>query len=91
MSDAPAKQSFEVSLERLEKIVHELESGSPALETSLELFAEGMELSEVCRAQLEAAEARVEILVRKGGKMDAEPFSAASSRTAAFDPPMERR
>ena len=71
-----AQQPFEVSLDRLEKIVHELEAGSPPLETSLDLFAEGMKLAEQCRAQLEAAEGKIEILVRRAGdKMSAEPFS----------------
>ncbi len=70
------KQPFEVSLDRLEKIVKELESGSTPLEKSIELFGEGMQLAETCREQLEAAEAKVEILVRRaGGKMAAEPFS----------------
>jgi exodeoxyribonuclease VII small subunit len=68
-------QAFEVSLDRLEKIVKELESGSPPLEESLQLFAEGMQLAEQCRAQLDAAESRIEILVRRAGdKVTAEPF-----------------
>jgi exonuclease VII small subunit len=33
-----------------------------------------MGLSESCRKQLEAAETRVDMLVRKEGKMTAEPF-----------------
>jgi exonuclease VII small subunit len=33
-----------------------------------------MGLSEVCRKQLEAAETRVEMLVRKEGKITPEPF-----------------
>ena len=51
-----ARQPFEISVDRLEAIVRELESGAPPLETSLELFAEGMKLAEQCREQLEAAE-----------------------------------
>jgi exodeoxyribonuclease VII small subunit len=71
-----AQQPFEISLDRLEAIVRELETGAPPLETSLELFAEGMKLAETCREQLEAAEGRIEILVRRAGdKMTAEPFS----------------
>jgi exonuclease VII small subunit len=33
-----------------------------------------MKLSEACRKQLEEAESRVEILIRKGDKIQAEPF-----------------
>jgi exonuclease VII small subunit len=33
-----------------------------------------MTLSETCRKQLEDAETRVEMLIRKDGKLQAEPF-----------------
>lgn len=66
--------SFEASLEELEKVVKELESGELPLERALELFERGMALSESCRKQLEAAETRVEILLQKAGKIQAEVF-----------------
>ena len=66
--------SFEASLEELEKIVKELETGDLPLERSLDLFEKGMSLSESCRKQLEQAETRVEMLVRKEGKWQPEPF-----------------
>ena len=68
------EQTFENSLDDLEKVVRELESGDLPLERSLELFERGMGLSDVCRKQLEAAETRVEMLIRKEGKLTAEPF-----------------
>ena len=75
MTEPPEKQeSFESALEQLEKIVKELESGDLPLEKSLELFEKGMELSENCRKQLGAAETRVEILLKKQGKVEAAPF-----------------
>jgi exodeoxyribonuclease VII small subunit len=67
-------ESFETCLDELEKVVKELESGDLALERSLALFERGVELSEACRKQLESAETRVEMLIRKDGKMSAEPF-----------------
>jgi exodeoxyribonuclease VII small subunit len=67
-------ESFEGCLEELEKVVKELEAGDLSLERSLELFERGMSLSDTCRHQLEAAETRVEMLIRKDGKMTAEPF-----------------
>ena len=73
-NDAARVESFEVCLDELEKVVKELEAGDLPLERSLELFERGMGLSEACRKQLEAAETRVEILVRKEGKLTAEPF-----------------
>jgi len=67
--------TFEAGLERLERIVKELEQGDLSLERTLELFEEGMKLSGICRQQLEEAENKVELLVKKGdGKMAAEPF-----------------
>lgn len=65
-------ESFESCLDELEKVVKELESGDLPLERSLELFERGMSLSDACRRQLEAAETRVEMIVRKDGKT--EPF-----------------
>jgi len=67
-------QPFESCLEELEKVVRELEAGDLSLERSLELFEKGMALSDTCRRQLEEAETRVEILIRKAGKVQAEPF-----------------
>jgi exodeoxyribonuclease VII small subunit len=70
----PPVESFETCLEELEKVVNELEGGDLTLERSLELFERGMGLSESCRKQLEEAETRVEMLIRKEGKLTAEPF-----------------
>lgn len=79
MAEAPTPTpttvaSFETSLDQLEKVVRELESGDLPLDRSLELFSKGMELSESCRKQLEEAETRVETLIRKEGTYQPEPF-----------------
>lgn len=66
--------SFETSLDELEKVVKELEAGDLPLDRSLELFSRGMQLSESCRKQLENAETRVEMLIRKEGTYQPEPF-----------------
>ncbi len=65
--------SFETGLTELESVVKQLESGDLALEKALELFEKGVQLSEVCRKQLESAETRVELLTRRGP----EPFKPA--------------
>jgi exodeoxyribonuclease VII small subunit len=70
----PTVLSFEACLDELEKVVKELEAGDLPLERSLELFEKGMSLSESCRKQLEEAETRVEMLIRKEGKLQAEPI-----------------
>ena len=75
MADQPSgAPSFESGLEELEKVVKELEGGDLPLERSIELFERGMGLSDTCRKQLEEAETRVEMLIRKEGKIAAEPF-----------------
>ncbi len=71
---SPTAETFEASLDALEKVVKELEAGDLPLERSLELFEKGMALSEICRKQLENAETRVEMLIRKECKLQAEPF-----------------
>jgi exodeoxyribonuclease VII small subunit len=68
--------SFEAGLQELELIVKEMESGELPLERALELFENGMRLSETCRKQLEEAETRIEMLVRKGDKVQPEPMGS---------------
>ena len=72
--DAQPVANFESGLDELEKVVRELESGDLPLERSLELFEKGMALSEMCRKQLLDAETRLEMLIRKEGKLQPEPF-----------------
>ena len=64
-----SSQSFEASLEELERIVKDLEKGDLPLERSLALFESGMRLSADCKRQLEEAESRVEILMKRGSEM----------------------
>jgi exodeoxyribonuclease VII small subunit len=66
--------TFEAGLQELEQIVKEMETSELPLERALELFEKGMKLSEACRKQLEAAETRIEMLVRKGDRVQPEPF-----------------
>jgi exodeoxyribonuclease VII small subunit len=73
-SQSNAPLTFEAGLEQLESIVKEMESGELPLERALELFEKGMKLSETCRKQLEEAETRVEILTRRAGEMQPQPF-----------------
>jgi len=69
-----APLSFETGLQQLEAIVKEMESGELPLERALELFERGMKLSEACRKQLEEAETRVEVLMRRAGEMQPQTF-----------------
>ncbi|MEW6182351.1 MAG: exodeoxyribonuclease VII small subunit [Bacillota bacterium] len=55
--------SFEQSLERLETIVKEIESGSLNLDNAMARFAEGMELVKRCRTLLSEAEQKLYVLI----------------------------
>lgn len=69
-------ETFEISLKKLETIVAQLERGDLPLEDSIKIFEEGMRLSAECKKQLEEAEGKVELLVkRRDGSMSKEPFA----------------
>lgn len=69
-----SKKTFESALSRLEEITEELESGDLSLEVSLKKFDEGIKLAEFCNAKLAEARTKVEILLEKNGRLEAEPF-----------------
>jgi exodeoxyribonuclease VII small subunit len=86
-SDAPAPStpsnetpSFEAATKRLTEIVQTLERGDLPLEESLRLFEEGVRLSRVSQARLDAAEKRVEQLlaVDEQGRARTTPFATDS-------------
>ena len=78
--------SFETSLHRLEQIVKKLEAGDLALDDALKLFEEGIHLSQQCQKQLEEAENKVEILLKKAdGKLVARKFRLEGEEGAAED------
>ncbi len=77
---APA---FEEGLDQLETIVKQLEDGELPLEKSLELFEKGVRLSEACRKQLQEAEGKVEILLKKQGRVEAKPFQVEDGEPEA--------
>jgi exodeoxyribonuclease VII small subunit len=59
-------ENFEAALQRLEKLVHELEDGDLALEASLSKFEEGVALVRSLRGRLDGARLRVQILQGDG-------------------------
>ena len=55
---------FEKALERLEKIVEDLEAGNIPLEDALKKYEEGVKLSRLCQEKLTQAESKIEVLTR---------------------------
>ena len=55
---------FEKAIQRLEKIVDDLEKGEMDIDKSLEIFEEGIKMSRVCSKKLNEAEAKIEKLTK---------------------------
>ncbi|MES2223013.1 MAG: exodeoxyribonuclease VII small subunit [Acidobacteriota bacterium] len=69
--------SFEESLKQLETIISKLERGDLPLEESVRLFEEGVKLSNSCKGDLEAAEGKIQILLKqKDGSRKSDAFRA---------------
>ena len=66
--------AFEKNIERLRKIVEEMESNELPLERGVALYKEGLTLSAVCRGQLEKARLVVSQVTAEG----VAPFDAPS-------------
>lgn len=66
--------NFEKSLERLEKIVDEMENADPDLDKALSLFSEGVELVKFCSSKLNETKKKIEILVKDGDSLKKEKF-----------------
>lgn len=72
---AGSMPSFEESLRKLEAIVEQLEKGDLPLEDSIKLFEEGIGLSAICQKELDAAEGKVQMLIKqRDGSLKTEPF-----------------
>lgn len=61
---------FESDLKKLEDVVERLERGDLTLDDSVKLFEEGVKLSSACKAELDKAEGKIQVLVQgKRGSM----------------------
>ena len=68
---------FEKAIQRLEKIVDDLEKGEMDIDKSLEIFEEGIKMSRVCSKKLNEAEAKIEKLTQdQKGELVTELFPA---------------
>ena len=66
---------FEASLERLETIANQMESGQLGLEDMVKAFEEGQKLVKACSSKLNEVEKRIEMLVQG----EAVPFDGAAA------------
>jgi exodeoxyribonuclease VII small subunit len=75
-----AELNFEGAMDRLEKIVEQMESGKLPLEDLIVRYEEGMNLVKVCQERLAKAEQKIEIIARN---------SAGKAVVKDFEPPHE--
>jgi exodeoxyribonuclease VII small subunit len=75
-----AEPNFEGAMDRLEKIVEQMESGKLPLEDLIVRYEEGMKLVKVCQERLANAERKIEIIARN---------SAGKSVVKEFEPTQE--
>lgn len=69
---------FEDALSKLEMIVTQLEAGELRLEESLEKFAQGVALSQICLAKLSSAEDAIDkVLQQANGSIQEKPLILA--------------
>lgn len=78
---SPDTPDFERALAELESLVERLERGDLPLEEALKTFERGVELTRHCQSALKAAQQKVEILLKRGGKIAIEPFDAPEDLT----------
>src|SRR6059036_1058405 len=84
-----AELNFEGAMDRLEKIVEQMESGKLPLEDLIVRYEEGMNLVKVCQERLAKAEQKIEIITRNSaGKpiiKDFEPTPETTGQAAVAD------
>ena len=74
------KQTFEKSIQLLEEIVQELESGDLPLEKAIQRFEEGMRLSKRCSKMLDETEKKISVLIQEAdGTLSEKPFLTDNS------------
>jgi len=76
MTDKENELKFEDAMIQLEDIVGELEHGDVPLEKAIELFQEGMKLSQLCSQKLEQVERKIEMIVEEDGELRKKPFGS---------------
>lgn len=78
-----ADLNFEGAMNRLEKIVEQMESGKLLLEDLIVRYEEGMNLVKICQERLANAEQKIEIIARdSAGKPVIKEFEPAEERAA---------
>jgi exodeoxyribonuclease VII small subunit len=62
--------SFEAAMEKLERVVEQLEQGDVALEEAISMFQEGMSLSKLCHDKLKNVEKSIDKILHEDGEVE---------------------
>jgi len=89
--EARTDLNFETAMDRLEKIVEQMESGQLPLEDLIVRYEEGMNLVKVCQDRLASAEQKIEIIARNNGKAVVKDFEPAAEPRPETKPPTEQK
>jgi exodeoxyribonuclease VII small subunit len=82
-----AELNFEGAMDRLEKIVEQMESGKLLLEDLIVRYEEGMNLVKICQERLANAEQKIEIIARNSaGKAVVKDFEATQEPSTPDEP-----
>ncbi len=87
MSGENQPVDFEKALAELESLVQRLERGDVPLDEALRTFERGVALTRQCQACLQAAQQRVEILLKRSGEPVVQPFEAGAASAAGNTEP----
>jgi exodeoxyribonuclease VII small subunit len=74
-TEPESARTIEQEIADLQAIVEQLEGDTLGLEESIALYEKGVHLSESVRKRIEEAELKVELLSKRGGKVEPEPFA----------------
>ncbi len=75
------KQTFEKSLEELEKVVENMENGELELDKCLEEYERGVKLADFCSKELDAARKRIEKLKKNStGEFETEELDGEEEK-----------
>ena len=74
---------FEKALAELESLVERLERGDVPLDEALRTFERGVALTRHCQACLQAAQQKVEILLKRSGQPELQPFEETGEANSA--------
>jgi exodeoxyribonuclease VII small subunit len=80
---SPQTPDFERALAELESLVERLERGDLPLDEALKTFERGVQLTRHCQTSLQAAQQKVEILLKRSGQTEVAAFSVSEDDSSS--------